>query len=96
MIQALFGQGSVYATLRSGLDEEMTAAGQIQDRIANAANAETMDSQAPLTAANREEEVNLEGELVKLVDTTLRYDAETRLLREAYSRLRTAIGGGRG
>jgi hypothetical protein len=95
MIRGLFGIGTVYHSLRQGLNLDLETSRAISDRIANAANGD------PVAAANGdlqagtpppEQAVNLEEEMVRLVDTTLRYDAETRLLREAYSRLRTAIG----
>jgi|GEM_PF-5946108 len=98
MLQGLFGEGTVYRTLRTGLDDDMGVARRTAGRIANAANGATGDDdfQSRLAAAGDTEPVNLEEELVQLVDTTMRFDAETRLLREAYSRLRTAIGSSRG
>jgi hypothetical protein len=90
VIRGIFGDGSVYRTLRTGLDEDMRSAQFISDRVANAANQATTVGGAPAPGAGPE--INLEEELVNLVDTTLRFDAETRLLREAYARLRTAIG----
>ena len=90
MIRGIFGDGSIYRTLRTGLDDDMRSARFIADRVANAANEVTTAAGAPAPGAAPE--VNLEEELVRLVDATFRYDAETRLLREAYQRLRTAIG----
>lgn len=92
MIRGLFGDGSVYRTLRTGLDDDMRSARFIADRVANAANQVTAVNGAAAPAPGAGPEVNLEEELVRLVDATFRYDAETRLLREAYERLRTAIG----
>lgn len=95
MIQGLFGDGSVYHMLRTGLSDDMATARGVAGRVANATNGNGAEAtqggfQAELNGA---EAVDLETELVRLVDTTVRYDAETRLLREAYTRLRTAIGG---
>ncbi len=100
MIPGIFGEGSVYHTLRGGLNDDLQVTRQVADRIANAVNGDAGaagngDFQAAMAAAG-EEQVNLEAEMGSLVDAVIRYDAESRLLREAYSRLRTAIGGNRG
>jgi len=93
MIRGLFGAGSVYHTLRQGLNDDMMTARRTADRVANAANGDAaIATQQGLQSDGGGETVNLEEEIVRMVDTTYRYDAETRLLREAYSRLRTAIG----
>jgi len=93
MIRGLFGAGSVYHTIRQGLDDDMLTARRTADRVANAANGDAaIATEGGLQNDAGGETVNLEEELVRMVDTTFRYDAETRLLREAYTRLRTAIG----
>ena len=71
----------------------MMTARRTADRVANAANGDAaIATQQGLQSDGGGETVNLEEEIVRMVDTAYRYDAETRLLREAYSRLRTAIG----
>ena len=90
VIRGIFGDGSIYRSLRTGLDDDMRSAQVIADRVANVANAVTAPDGAAAPGSGTE--INLEEEFVRLVDTTFRYDAETRLLREAYARLRTAIG----
>ena len=93
MIRALFGTGTVYNTLREGLSNDLRGMRVTADRIANAANGNAATAtQGGLQGDQGQGDINLEEELAKVADTTLRYDAETRLLREAYTRLRTAIG----
>ena len=93
MIRALFGTGTVYNTLRDGLTNDLRGARVTANRIANAANGNAATAaQGGLQGDQGPNNVNLETELAQMVDTTFRYDAETRLLREAYTRLRTAIG----
>ena len=93
MIRALFGTGTVYNTLREGLTNDLRGARVTANRVANAATGNAAAAaQGGLQGDQGPGNVNLEEELAQMVDTTFRYDAETRLLREAYTRLRTAIG----
>ena len=93
MIRALFGTGTVYNSLREGLTNDLRGARVTADRVANAASGNAATAvQGGLQGDQGQNNINLEEELAKMADTTIRYDAETRLLREAYTRLRTAIG----
>ncbi len=95
MIKGLFGTGSVSAMLRGGLEETSATHRTIAARVSRALNASTStDFATALDAQNaqaRMSEVDLEREMAALADTQLRYEADAKLLTEAYARLRTAI-----
>lgn len=95
MIKGLFGNGSVTSMLRGGLEETSATHRTIAQRVSNALSSSTstdfataLDAKA---AQQRGAEIDLEGEMASLADTQLRYEADARLLTEAYARLRTAI-----
>ncbi len=95
MIKGLFGSGSVTSMLRGGLEETSATHRTIAQRVSNALTSSTStDFASALDAQNaqqRASEVDLEREMAALADTQLRYEADARLLTEAYARLRTAI-----
>lgn len=99
MIKSLFGPTSITSALRRGLDETMATHGAIADRVANAHPAssatgfkEAMEaSEGKAAAPDQRSEVDLQADMAALADTTIRYEAEARLLQGAYSGLRAAI-----
>lgn len=93
MIQGLFGQGSITHDLRTGLDELSARHQGIADRVATAlqASSSTPFADELQLAQAVAQEANIAEDMVALADNQLRYEADTRLLMEAYTRLRTAI-----
>lgn len=96
MIRGLFGASSLSSALRGGLEEASATQRGIGQRVADAlatstATGFTEASQAAMARA-KEAEADLQREMASLADTQLRYEADAQLLREAYQRLRTAIG----
>jgi hypothetical protein len=96
MIRGLFGASTLPAALRGGLEEASATQRGIGRRVADALATSTTTgfteaSQAAMAKA-RQAEADLQREMASLADTQLRYEADTQLLREAYQRLRTAIG----
>jgi hypothetical protein len=98
MIRELFGTSSIYATLRDGLDQATAAQRRIANRVANITNGAGKDGFATELAKQqggaRTKEADLEKSMTELADTQLRFDATTRLLQQAYAKLRTAIKNG--
>jgi flagellar basal body rod protein FlgB len=94
MIRELFGTSSVYATLRGGLDNATAAQRRIANRVANISNGAFSTELSKQQAGARTNEADLEKNMTQLADTQLRFDATTRLLQQAYSKLRTAIKNG--
>jgi flagellar basal body rod protein FlgB len=92
MLRALFGPDSLTARLRGGLEELSATQRGIGRRVAGATDASTQTpfSEA-LARARGGQAPDLQQEMAALADTQLRYEAEARLLRDAYGRLRTAI-----
>lgn len=95
MIKGLFGAGSVTSMLRGGLEETSATHRTIAARVSNALTSSTstdfataLDAQ---TAQQRGSEVDLEREMTALADTQIRYEADAKLLTEAYARLRAAM-----
>jgi flagellar basal body rod protein FlgB len=93
MIRDLFGPSTVPAMLRGGLEETSATHRAIAARVAGAVSQSgNVDFSAALAAgAARLDQADLQTDMVALVDTQLRYEADAQLLREAYQRLRTAI-----
>jgi flagellar basal body rod protein FlgB len=94
MIKALFGPLSVPHALRRGLDDEMAAHRAIAGRVSEALSSSSRtDFPGSLEAARRAdgEESDLLHDMAALADTQLRYEADAKLLRAAYDRLRNAI-----
>jgi flagellar basal body rod protein FlgB len=100
MIRELFGSGSIYATLRDGLDESTRTHRRIANRVANTTNAigsagfASELSRQQQSASARNAEADLEGSMTRLADNQIRFDATARLLQRAYSQIRTALKNG--
>ena len=96
MIRGLFDGSSLSSMLRGGLEETSATQRGIGQRVARAIETSTNTSFAGAMdaklAKNRETEQDLQRDMSSLADTQLRYEADAQLLREAYQRLRTAIG----
>ena len=98
MIRELFGTSSIYATLRDGLDQATAAQRRIANRVANitngAANGGFAKELSKQQGGAHGSTADLEKSMTELADTQLRFDATTRLLQQAYAKLRTAIKNG--
>lgn len=95
MIKGLFGAGSVTSMLRGGLEETSATHRTIAARVSNAlASSTSTDFATALDAQKAQQrgsEVDLEREMTALADTQIRYEADAKLLSEAYARLRAAM-----
>ena len=95
MINDLFGAGSVYASLRGGLDRETVREHRLAHRIANATTALAGDGLAGATGPQAPTaptaKADLEQSMVQLADTQLHFDATAVLPQKAYGQLRTAL-----
>ncbi len=96
MIRGLFGVTSIPSLLRGGLEEASATQRGIGNRVADALKVSTSANFAEATQAQlakaRQAEVDIQRDMASLADTQIRYEADVQLLREAYQRLRTAIG----
>ena len=93
MLKGLFGPDSVTSMLRGGLEETSATHREIAARVAGALDASSsVDFPSKLAEQTQAKQADLERDMTQLADTQLRYESEARLLREAYDRLRTAIG----
>lgn len=95
MLKGLFGSNSLTKALRGGLEELSATHRVIAERVAGTLDASsTVDftqALAQSTAQARRAEADLERDMASLADTQLRYEADAKLLQEAYARLRTAM-----
>lgn len=93
MLRSLFGPNTVSAQLRGGLEETSATHRGIGGRVARALEASSSTEFAGALDAETAKlrQVELEQDMVALADTQLRYEAEARLLSEAYQRLRVAM-----
>ncbi len=95
MLKGLFGSGSLTAMLRGGLEETSATHKAIAQRVAHAlASSSTTDFASDLaarTAGAAQREEDLQRDMAALADTQLRYDADARLLHDAYSQFRAAM-----
>ena len=100
MIKGLFGTTTLSYALRSGLEEAATTHKAIAARVAGAlSSSSSTDFAGDLAAAKgkkRVEEADLQKDMAELADTQLRFEADAKLLQQAYGRLRTAIRDTRG
>ena len=100
MIKGLFGNTTLPYALRSGLEEASQTHKAIAARVASALeSSSSTDFAGDLAAAQgkkRIEEADLQRDMTELADTQLRFEADAKLLQQAYSRLRTAIRDNRG
>jgi hypothetical protein len=94
MLKGLFGPTTLPAMLRGGLEESSATHRGIAQRVAGAltssSNVDFPGELAARTGAPPDAE-SLERDMAALADTQLRYEAEAKLLQEAYARLRTAV-----
>ena len=99
MLRSLFGPSSVSSMLRGGLEETSATHRVIADRVAgrlsSAANPAFGDK-LQAEAARAQAEADMQRDMTSLADTQLRYEADAKLLRDAYALMRTAIRGDRG
>ena len=95
MLKGLFGPDSVSAMLRGGLEETSATHRAISARVANllssSGNVDFASTLAQKSAAGRLDEDELGRDMAALADTQLRYEADAKLLQQAYSRLRSAM-----
>jgi hypothetical protein len=96
MIRGLFDGSTLSSILRGGLEELTATERGIGQRVSRAIETSTNTSFAGTMDAKlaqaRQTEQDLQRDMASLADTQLRYEADAQLLREAYQRLRTAIG----
>ena len=94
MLRELFGPTTLSAMLRGGLEETSATHRAIAARVSGAVPTSgkvDFASELESQAARKASEADLEHDMVALVDTQVRYEADAKLLHEAYARLRTAI-----
>jgi len=97
MLKALFGPSTMTGMLRGGLEEASATHRAIAQRVAGALSAsssvEFPDALAVQSAQKQASEADLENDMTALADTQLRYEADAKLLKAAYARLRSALRG---
>lgn len=91
MLKGLFGPTSVSSMLRGGLEETSATHRAIAARVAGAIDASSSTDFPGELARSQAAQADLERDMAQLADTQIRFEAEARLLREAYDRLRTAM-----
>ena len=100
MIKGLFGNTTLPYALRAGLEEATTTHKAIAARVAGAlSSSSSTDFAGQMASANgrkKIEEADLQRDMAELADTQLRFEADAKLLQQAYARLRTAIRDNRG
>jgi flagellar basal body rod protein FlgB len=97
MLRGLFGPSALTSMLRGGLEETSATHRVIADRVANALDSSSATSFSDELKAKQGKaavtEADLQRDMASLADTQLRYEADAKLLKEAYTRLREAIRG---
>ena len=95
MLKALFGPSTLTSMLRGGLEEASATHRAIAQRVAGALGSSSSvqfpDALAAQEPQKPPSEADLERDMVALADTQLRFDADAKLLHDAYARLRTAL-----
>jgi flagellar basal body rod protein FlgB len=95
MLKSLFGPTTVSSMLRGGLEETSATHRAIAERVArllnSSSNVDFADELAKKAAEGRVDEEALQRDMAALADTQLRYEADAKLLQEAYGRLRVAM-----
>ena len=95
MLKGLFGPGTLTSMLRGGLEEASATHRTIAKRVSGALGSSSQTEFSSAVEAQRAKqhlgEVDLERDMASLADTQLRYEADAKLLQEAYARLRTAM-----
>ena len=92
MLARFVGEGTAVSQLKAGLTASSRAVRGIAHRVANAGNA-TFGSalEEADAAASGTEPIDLEVEMVKLADETLRFEIVGALLEKAYQQIRSSI-----
>ena len=96
MLKALFGPSTLTSMLRGGLEEASATHRAIAQRVAGALQASSTEFPEALAAQHGQHKVteaDLEDDMTALADTQLRYEADAKLLKAAYERLRSAFRG---
>ncbi|MFZ5623213.1 MAG: hypothetical protein ACOY71_02120 [Gemmatimonadota bacterium] len=95
MLRALFDRSSLSHMLRGGLEEASATHRAIAENVATLMEASSsIDFAGQLEAAKQRAasiEQDLQRNMAALADTQLRYEADARLLQQAYQSLRIAI-----
>ncbi|MEO8199701.1 MAG: hypothetical protein ABI679_04185 [Gemmatimonadota bacterium] len=96
VLKGIFGSNSLTHLIRGGLEETSASHRVIASRVAGALNSSSSvdfaDTLNQKTAASKQQvEADLQRDMTELADTTIRYEADSKLLQQAYARLRTAI-----
>jgi flagellar basal body rod protein FlgB len=94
MLKGLFGAQSIAPQLRAGLDDATATHRAIAARVAGALDASAnVDFSQELQASVNGQKfaTDLARDMSELADVQLRFEADAKLLQEAYGRLRTAM-----
>lgn len=94
MLKGLFGPTTLPYMLRGGLEEASATHRSVSSRVAGAlAASSSVDFSDALGAQAQQAaiEERLQQAMTELADTQLRYEANARLLQQAYAQLRTAM-----
>jgi len=92
MIDRLFGPQSLVSQLKAGLDVESARQKRVAARVAGALDASAGSGfAADLKAKGAAPGEDLQKDMAELADVQLRFEADARLLHDAYARLRTAM-----
>lgn len=94
MLKGLFGAHSLAPQLRAGLDDATATHRAISSRVAGAleSSANVDFSQQLQQGMNGQQPgTDLQRDMSELADVQLRFEADAKLLQEAYARLRTAM-----
>ena len=92
MIDRLFGAQSLVSQLKAGLDVESARQKRIAAKVAGAlVTSANTGFAADLSKNQAAAPEDLQKDMAELADVQLRFDADARLLHDAYARLRTAM-----
>lgn len=95
MLKSMFGPTTVSSMLRGGLEETSATHRAISARVANvldsSSNVDFADELSKKAAQGRIDEESLQRDMAALADTQIRYEADAKLLQEAYANWRVAM-----
>lgn len=95
MLKSLFGPSTVTHMLRGGLEEASAThraiAARVAGTLASSGSTDFADALQARTTQAKLNEADLQRDMSALADTQVRYEADAKLLHEAYARLRAAI-----
>jgi hypothetical protein len=81
--------------LRGGLEESTATQRSIAERVSNTLQASTTvdfnETVAQQAARKQSTDSDLQNDMTELADVQIRFDAQAKLLHDAYSRIRTAF-----